>query len=221
MKLRLKSPFSAAIAISFGMVVLLGYFFGVDAVGEPTTLGILRNYILRGAVVLSATALIVGIINLASVHLVKIKDGKTVILSSLLLTTLCLTTLIGIYEMVGMDVEGGSKFHLTQWIFDHIQLPVQTSLMAVVCISLTYTASRLISKKMTVFSVIFISTFFILLLGAIPQLSTRLPILAEIRAWIIQVPAVGGARGILLGVALGSVATGIKVLMGIDRPYQS
>jgi hypothetical protein len=28
-----------------------------------------------------------------------------------------------------------------------------------------------------------------------------------------------GARGILLGVALGTVATGLRVLLGIDRPY--
>ncbi len=28
-----------------------------------------------------------------------------------------------------------------------------------------------------------------------------------------------GARGILLGVALGSVTTGLRILMGVDRPY--
>jgi len=33
------------------------------------------------------------------------------------------------------------------------------------------------------------------------------------------IPAVAGARGILFGVALGTVATGLRVLMGADRPY--
>jgi len=28
-----------------------------------------------------------------------------------------------------------------------------------------------------------------------------------------------GIRGILMGVALGSIATGLRILMGADRPY--
>ena len=44
MKIKFKSPFTTAIAISFGLVVLLGYFFGTNAAGEPTTLGILRDF---------------------------------------------------------------------------------------------------------------------------------------------------------------------------------
>ena len=220
MKFRFKSPVSVAIAIGFGMVVLMGYFFGVDAAGNPTMLGILRDYFLRGAVVMSAMALIVGIINLATVHISKVKEGDNAVLSILLLIILGLTILIGLYDMLRMNIDGEPNFQLVQWIFDNVQIPIETSLMAVLCISLTYAAVRLIGKRMTVFSVIFVGTLLLLLLGAIPQITSKLPLFGEIRAWIIQVPAVGGARGILLGVALGTIATGIRVLMGIDRPYR-
>jgi len=219
-KFRFKSPVSVAIAIGFGMVVLMGYFFGVDAAGNPTMLGILRDYFLRGAVVMSAMALIVGIINLATVHISKVKEGDNAVLSILLLIILGLTILIGLYDMLRMNIDGEPNFQLVQWIFDNVQIPIETSLMAVLCISLTYAAVRLIGKRMTVFSVIFVGTLLLLLLGAIPQITSKLPLFGEIRAWIIQVPAVGGARGILLGVALGTIATGIRVLMGIDRPYR-
>jgi hypothetical protein len=30
---------------------------------------------------------------------------------------------------------------------------------------------------------------------------------------------VAGARGLLLGVALGAIATGARVLLGLERPY--
>jgi len=40
-----------------------------------------------------------------------------------------------------------------------------------------------------------------------------------VRSWLAQVPAIAGARGLLLGVALGTVATGIRILIGVDRPY--
>jgi hypothetical protein len=29
----------------------------------------------------------------------------------------------------------------------------------------------------------------------------------------------GGARGLLIGIALGTLLTGLRVLMGVDRPY--
>jgi hypothetical protein len=44
--------------------------------------------------------------------------------------------------------------------------------------------------------------------------------LAELRSWIARVPAAAGARGLILGVALGIVATGLRVLAGVDRPYE-
>jgi hypothetical protein len=40
-----------------------------------------------------------------------------------------------------------------------------------------------------------------------------------LRAEIVQVLAVGGARGILIGVALGAIVTGLRVLLAAERPY--
>jgi hypothetical protein len=40
-----------------------------------------------------------------------------------------------------------------------------------------------------------------------------------IRPWVTQIWALGGARGILIGVALGTITTGLRVLFGVDRPY--
>jgi hypothetical protein len=36
----------------------------------------------------------------------------------------------------------------------------------------------------------------------------------------VQVPTVAGARGIILGIALGAAATGLRVLLGFDQPYE-
>jgi hypothetical protein len=53
----------------------------------------------------------------------------------------------------------------------------------------------------------------------VPLFTVNLPLIGEIRSWIVSVPALGGARGILLGIALGTIATGLRILMGSDRPY--
>lgn len=220
MKIQFKSPFSTAIAISFGLVVLLGYFFGTNASGEPTTLGILRDFFLRGAVLLAAVALLVGIANLTSVHTEKIRKKNNAGYSLILLIAMFSTMLVGLVEMTRMYISGETNFTWFQWIFTHIQLPVETSLMAILSISLTYAAARLLGHRMTIFTSLFIIVLVILLLGAVPLFLGKLPIFGDLRTWITNVPAVGGARGILLGVALGTIATGIRILTGSDRPYR-
>jgi hypothetical protein len=219
-KLSFKSPISVAIAMSFGLVVLLGYFFGTTSTGDSTNLGVLRDYFLRGGVVVAAVALLVGIMNLSSVHAGKIKKGENASYSYLLLISLIGTIAIGIFDISRWFFFGEPNFKWTQWVFENIQLPIETSLIAILAVSLTYAAARLLGRRMTLFSAIFVGVFLLLLLGAIPQFVGILPILGDLRAWIIQVPAVGGARGVLLGVALGTIATGIRILTGSDRPYR-
>jgi hypothetical protein len=76
-------------------------------------------------------------------------------------------------------------------------------------------------------SIIFIAVAIIVLLGATPWygiekvsgLKEVHSVFKEIAAWINQTWATAGARGILLGVALGTIATGIRILFGTDHPY--
>ena len=55
-----------------------------------------------------------------------------------------------------------------------------------------------------------------MLLGQVPLFN--LGILKNLRDWIVQVWAMAGMRGVLLGVALGITATALRVLIGADRP---
>jgi hypothetical protein len=45
------------------------------------------------------------------------------------------------------------------------------------------------------------------------------PALPALRAWLLAVPVTAGMRGILLGIALGTIATALRVLLAVDRPY--
>jgi cytochrome bd-type quinol oxidase subunit 2 len=220
-KLNFKAPFSVAIAMSFGIVVLFGYFFGINSVGELTLLGILRDYFLRGAVIMAAVALLVGIANLVSVHAKKIQENNGGGASFILILSLVITISVGIWDITRTYLFGELTYQRTRWIFNNIQLPIETSLMAVLAVSLAYAATRLLGRRTTVFSAIFVTVVLILLIGTVPHFATKYPLLGVLRDWIVQVPAVAGARGILFGVALGTIATGLRILMGSDRPYRS
>ncbi|MEA3351403.1 MAG: hypothetical protein U9Q82_12335 [Chloroflexota bacterium] len=219
MKLKIKAPVSTAIAIGVGIVVLLGYFFGADASGAPTTLGILRDYLLQGAIIWAAVALLVGIANLASVHIHKIHTGQKEGYSFILLISLIITLGVGLYDISNTYLHQEPNFQRTQWIFNNIQLPIEMSLMAVLAISLTYAAARLLYRRLNLLSIVFVAVVLLLLIGAVPQFTAQFSLLAEARNWILRIPTTGGARGILLGVALGAIASGIRILTGSDRPY--
>jgi hypothetical protein len=198
---------STAVAVVFGFIVLVGYFIRIDS------LNFLRLILLDWAVILAAVALLVGIGNLFYVHWRRMITGReNALYSGILIFSLVLT--------LGLVGWFGPVHPYSLWVFNHIQLPVESSLVAILTVVLVLAVVRLLRRRSDTLSVIFIVTAVVLLLTGTPLFGLGIPGLEEFRAWIIQVPALAGARGILLGVALGIVATGLRVLTGSVRPYE-
>ncbi len=202
----LRSSLSVAIVIAIGLVVLLGYFI------ELPLLTTIQTVFLRWGAILTSVALMVGVVNLFSVHLRKINSGQKGGLYSLILIVALVATIL---------VSGflGPTSDWSMWIFNHIQLPVESSLMAVLAVVLAFAGARLLGRRFNMFSIIFLSTVFLVLIGNVSLSILDLSIFGEVRSWIERVPATAGVRGILLGVALGTIATGFRLLLGADRPY--
>jgi hypothetical protein len=197
---------NAIIAVISGLLVLLGYFF-------PGVFGNIQSILIGWSIILAAFALLLGIFNLAFVHWKKTKAGGTGGINSIVLLVSLGITII----LVSLSGPTGA---LSLWIFNSFQVPVEISLLAVLAVVLVYAAARLLTRKPKWYTVLFLVTVLIVLLGSVPLffLGEVAPLVA-LRGWLAQVPAVAGARGLLLGVALGTVATGIRILMGVDRPY--
>jgi hypothetical protein len=151
-----------------------------------------------------------------AVHTNKVRSKEKGGIYSLILIFSLLTTLI-----LGLWLRPDHA--LMALIFNAIQVPVETSLMAMLVVTLTYASIRLLRRRNNVISVIFLVTALLILLGTAPvPFIGYVPILSDmIRPFVAQVLAVAGARGILIGVALGSLTTGLRVLFGADRPYGS
>jgi len=208
--MKLKLPISAAITISFGLIVLLAYFI------ELPVLAILRQILLRWAISISAVALLVGIANLLSVHGQKALTGSKGSFYSLVLILSMLATIVVAFYF-------GPTSDWALWIFNNLQIPVETSLMAILSVTLAFAGLRLLRKRLNLFSLIFLGTAIFMLLGSVPLFGVVIPGLhgqMGLRGLIAQVPAVAGGRGILIGVALGTIATGLRVLLGAERPYR-
>jgi hypothetical protein len=214
---KFKGVLSTAIAIAFGILVLAGYLFGHKTDGSLTLLGELQLFILNVAVILAGFAVLVGICNLLLVHSKKIRQKqKGAGYSAVLIVTMLITFLLGVlshYIPIAASLFSAA--------FKYVQLPIETSLMALLVVTLTYASIRLLRRHLNLISVVFLVTAWLILIGMAPwPFLGDVPILSDIiRPIIAQVPAAAGARGILLGVALGTLTTGLRILFGSDRPY--
>jgi len=210
--LNLRSPLATAVAIGVGLIVLAGYFI-------PSITGV-RFLLLRTGLVLAAVALLVGVINLTRVHIQKLlSDQPNSGYSLILVIALLVTLIIGTADMVQTYLLGKPNFQMLRWVFTYIHLPIETSLMAVTAVSLIFAAAQILKERMTVFSILFFFVILLVLLSSFSLGAGYVPILRAVRGWILRIPALAGARGILIGIALGSIATGLRILTGIDRPY--
>jgi len=198
------------IAATVGLIVLLGYFVDTAFILD------LRQMLMQWGVLLAAAATFMGLFNLLLVHWNRLNDQTSGWPYSAVLIFFFLVTLF-------LGLIFGPDFEVIQLLFNYVQLPIEAGLMALLAVSLVVAGFRLMSQRKNIFSLVFILTAILVLIGNSPWLmgsdAVIARLLGNVRAWVAQVWSAGGARGILLGVALGAVATGIRVLMGAERPY--
>jgi len=203
----MRAPLSAAIAIAVGLVTLLGYFIPVAVLQN------VRMTLIQWTIILAGVAGLVAIIHLLRVHWRKVTVAKEKdITSGFMLLAFFVTFIAGIIL--------GPNHPAMQKVVTHIQMPVEASLMAVVAISLVVAGIRFVQHRKGVMAIVFIgSTILFLIIGSgILAGGSDIPLLKNALSAISVLP-VAGMRGILLGVALGSLTTGLRILLGADRPY--
>jgi hypothetical protein len=103
----------------------------------------------------------------------------------------------------------------TPWVFNAIIAPLQASLGALLAIFLGVAAVRMAQRSRTWGTLWFLLSALVVLLTQIPVSADS--ILLPIRQFFDAL-AMGGMRGLLLGVALGTLAVALRVLLTIDRP---
>lgn len=202
-----QAPVAVLLAVAAGVMMLFTYIFPLEG---------LRALILNIVMIGAAAALVIGVFNLLSVHIKKIRSNQKPAGSLLLVVALVVTfvvTLLQEYTNLYPDWLPGA-----QWLLTNIQLPVESALMGVLAITLVYAAARLITHRPNAFSVLFVATVLITLIAS-TQFMLGSVVGEFIRNVVSHGLASGGARGILIGVALGTIATGLRILMGVDRPY--
>ena len=202
----MRAPVATAVAIAIGLVILAGYFLPFPQ------LSALQSTLLGWAVIVGAFAGLVAITNLVLNHWRKATSRTNRDLFSFIALAGFLATLVA-------GLWFGPADPLIHQIVQSVQVPVETSLMAALAISLGYASLRLLRQRRDGLSILFVFSVVVFLIISSGFLAgVNIPIVQDLAAFIDRLP-VAGARGILLGIALGSLTAGLRILMGADRPY--
>ncbi len=199
---------SITAAVLSGLIVLLGYLLP-----RLSLLQTLRSTLVNWAVILFGVAMIIGVFNLLAVHWRKLtRDEGRDPYSFVLLATFIMTVVFGLL-MSPSDL----RF---QKIILSVMRPIQISLVAVLTFGLAAagikTAWPESQPHVGLFS---ISTVLFLFFNTdLGMTLTHLPFFDGLVPFIKTIP-LAGARGMIIGISLGSILTGLRIVLGMERPY--
>jgi hypothetical protein len=197
------------------LIVIVGGIIWLAWVFVPHRLmqdSFLNDFFIPWSRAMSPFGMLLGVMSLSMMHWGKIqRKAPKWQYSFFFFGGFLITSLAG---FIGGTQKGG----LYMWIFENMQMPMSAtmfSLLAFYMASAAYKAFRARSPEATVLLVAAI----VVMLAQVPigvKLSKHLPAISQ---WILDVPNLASKRGIMLGVGLGSVATSLKIMLGIERSY--
>jgi hypothetical protein len=215
----MRAPIATAIAIAFGLIVLLGYFIPAETgIAGLDNMLIIRTWVVNWAVTLAGFATLVAILGLVGAHWRKLRARRNADRYSLFVLAGFLVTVV--FGVLAYGFQGAAGVMAFQQVVTAVQVPVEASLMAVLAVVLTLASFRLFQRRRGILPVVFVISTLVYLLwnSGILAGQANLPFAGDFLAAMQYLPVAGG-RGILLGIALGSLMAGLRILFGADRPY--
>jgi hypothetical protein len=199
----LKRGIPMTVAVVTGLATLVGLLLIPE----------LGNLLLEWAAFLAAVALLLGILNLLSIHLRRSAKGNiyslVLVVAMLAIFGLALTDALGV-------TEGG-----VNEAFMLVQVPLEAALASLLAFFLLFAGIRLWQRQRSGWSVLFLITVLLLLISQSPLPAAVERLVEPVRTFIYAVVVTAGVRGFLLGVALATIILSLRLLAGLERPYSS
>lgn len=224
------------------ITVVTGLVIVITFVIPHNPFGTLQDRLTNWFIIVSGFTTVLGLDSLIQYHLLRIRDRrKDRGYSVVLLVALFVTFALGLYSWIRFrsPLEPISP---TGWIYNYVLLPLQGTMFALLAFFITSAAYRAFRVK-SLESTLLLATACLVMLARVPignwlwaqvahlvglivpQIDARAlaqtKVLSNPTNWILSVPQMAAKRGIGFGIALGSIAMSIRIILGIERTYLS
>jgi hypothetical protein len=202
--MRLVIPLS--ITLVTGLIMILNFF----SPHEPFRF--LGDNLQEWYMIVASAAIFLGSMNLIHVHIRKIRlklsNWKYSPVTIIGFLVMMVTGLIyGVVEGLPFD-----------YLFQNMVVPMGAtmfSLLAFFMASAAFRAFRASNWRAT----LLLTSAFIVMLGQVPIGSMIWDKIPLAKVWLMAVPNTAGQRAVMIGAAMGVVATSLRMIFGIERSY--
>jgi hypothetical protein len=180
------------------------------------------NEVSNFAAVAGIFAAFLGLYSITRLHWMKIvRKRKDWVYSYILFATLVVMAVFG-------WVFGNRPGTPFQWMYDAVEVPLSSTMFSLLAFYMASASFRAFRAKNFEATMLLIAAI-IVMFGRVdigPYLlpdsaigNVPIPGADEFSNWLMEVPNTAAARGINLGIALGTLATSLKMILGIERSY--
>lgn len=182
--------------------------------------------------VLLGFAYILGLYSLLHLHALKIKRGQPGWgYSVLVFLGLGVVVFFGLREeaqklwviATGSSVEIATYKDVLytdgfQWLYDYIFYPASATMFSILAFFIASAAYRTFRAKSVEAALLMIAAV-IVMFGRVPLAGAIHDTIPAVADWIMANPNMAVKRAIMIGVSLGTIATSLRIIFGIERAY--
>jgi hypothetical protein len=204
----IKRGLPLAITIAFGLLTLAGLLLPIPA---------LTDLILGWVGFLAAVALVLGVLNLLAVH-VQRATGERNIYSLVLVFSILAVFGLAVTDALSITDNGVTA------VFNWIQVPLESALASLMAFFLLFLGFHMLKSQRSVGAILFWVTAVLILFSSVFTTTALLPasvreIFARFQLFVNDIIVLAGVRGLLIGIALGTITMSVRLLLGLDQPY--
>lgn len=211
----IKSLIPLVLTAVIGILTLLSFFVPHPVISNPAQ--VLQDW----AIILVASGYVLGAANVFRVNGQEaIQRKRDWPYKWVLLVSMTVMMVIGLSEGTHF-LDAGTKF---SWMYDYLYVPMQATMFSLLAFFIASAAFRAFRIRTFDAALLAIAALIVMvgrvpighaLTGGLPE-ALQLPVWAN---WLLEWPQNAAKRGIAIGAGLGVMATGLRIILGIERAY--